>query len=273
MDGQRITPTAGGKDLCVAGTDHGKQTPASGAQPVFILVGPQMGENIGAAARAMWNFGLDRLRLVAPRDGWPNPRAEAMASGAGRLLDAAGVFGTTAEACADLSAVFATTARDRALTKRVLTPERAADEARALIAAGEQVGFLFGPERSGLETADVVRANAVMTVPVNPAFGSLNLAQCVLLMAYEYGRAALPQPGEDVRLDGGRLARVGEVDTFLERLIARLDSAGFFHPEAKRARMIINLENLFRRVPLTDADVKTLHGLVRTLAEKAPERG
>jgi tRNA/rRNA methyltransferase len=253
----------------VAGTDHGRQTPASGAQPAFVLVGPQMGENIGAAARAMWNFGLDRLRLVAPRDSWPNPRAEAMASGAGRLLDAAGLYGTTAEACADLTVVFATTARDRALTKRVLTPECAADEARALIATGEQVGFLFGPERAGLETADVVRANAVITVPVNPAFGSLNLAQCVLLMAYEYAGTGLQQPGEDVRLDRGRLARAAEVDVFLERLIARLDAVGFFHPEAKRARMIANLENLFRRIPLTDADVRTLHGLVRALAEKA----
>ena len=144
-------------------------TKAYVAQPVFVLVQPQMGENIGAAARAMWNFGLHAMRLVAPRDGWPNPRAEAMASGAGHVLDAARLHGSTAEACADLGFVFATTARDRALTKRVLSPEHAMAEARAMAAAGERVGVLFGPERAGLETADVVRANAVISVPTNPA--------------------------------------------------------------------------------------------------------
>jgi tRNA/rRNA methyltransferase len=256
----------------VAGTDHGKAGAPAGPQPAFILVEPQMGENIGAAARAMWNFGLDRLRLVSPRDGWPNPRAEAMASGAGRMLEAARISASTAEACADLGFVFATTARDRALTKRVLTPERAAEEAREMIVAGEQVGFLFGPERSGLDTADVVRANAVVSVPVNPAFGSLNLAQCVLLMAYEWGRLALPQPAEAYRLDGGRLARAEEVEVFVDRLVERLDRAGFFHPEEKRPRMIANLENLFRRAPLTDADVRTLHGVVRALSETRRER-
>ena len=173
----------------MAGTDHAKAT-ETGPQPAFVLVAPQMGENIGAAARAMWNFSLDRMRLVAPRDGWPNPRAEAMASGAGRVLDRAALAATTAEACADLTYVFATTARDRAMTKLVLTPEAAMREARAMTAAGERVGVLFGPERAGLETADIVRANAVISVPVNPAYGSLNLAQCVLLIAYEWQRAA-----------------------------------------------------------------------------------
>jgi tRNA/rRNA methyltransferase len=254
----------------VAGTDHRKPA-ATGPQPAFVLVAPQMGENIGAAARAMWNFGLDALRLVAPRDGWPNPKAEAMASGAGRVLDRARLKATTAEACADLTYVFATTARDRALTKLVLTPEQAMAEARSLTAAGEKVGVLFGPERSGLETADVVRANAVVSVPTNPAYGSLNLAQCVLLLAYEWRRSG---GVEDVgyRLDAGRRATGEEVDRLVQHLVERLDAVGFFFPEAKRPSMVANLDNLLRRAPLTDVDVRTLHGVVRALAEKVKGR-
>jgi tRNA/rRNA methyltransferase len=255
----------------VAGTDHGK-TQETGAQPVFVLVAPQMGENIGAAARAMWNFGLDAMRLVAPRDGWPNPKAEAMASGAGRVLDRARLTATTAEACADLTYVFATTARDRAMTKLVLTPEQAMAEARAMTAAGERVGVLFGPERAGLETADVVRANAVVSVPVNPAYGSLNLAQCVLLVAYEWQRAAGAAVPADYRLDGGRRATGDEVDRLVAHLVERLDAVGFFFPAEKRGSMVANLDNLLRRAPLTDADVRTLHGVVRALAEKVKGR-
>jgi tRNA/rRNA methyltransferase len=232
--------------------------------PVFVLVAPQMGENIGAAARAMWNFGLDRLRLVAPRDGWPNPKAEAMASGARSVLARAELAATTAEACADLTYLFATTARDRALTKRVVTPERAMAEARAMAAAGERVGVLFGPERAGLANPDIVRANAVVTVPVNPAFGSLNLAQCVLILAYEWRRVA-GAPAEQYRLAGGRRATGVELDRLVAHLVERLDAVGFFFPETKRASMIANLDNLFRRAPLTDADIRTLHGILRAL--------
>jgi tRNA/rRNA methyltransferase len=241
-------------------------------QPVMVLVAPQMGENIGAAARAMWNFGLDRLRLVSPRDAWPNPRAEAMASGAGRVLDRAELAATTADACADLGFVFATTARNRALTKRVLTPERAMAEARELAAAGERVGVLFGPERAGLANPDVVRANAVISVPTNPACPSLNLAQCVLLMAYEWRRAADGTPAEAYRLAGARRATGVELDRLVQHVTERLDAAGFFFPATKRASMIANLDNLFRRAPLTDADVRTLHGVVRALAERSPGR-
>lgn len=246
----------------------GADTTGEGAGPVFVLVNPQMGENIGAAARAMWNFGLDRLRLVAPRDGWPNPRAEAMASGAIHVVAQAEVVASTAEACADLTCVFATTARERAMTKLVLTPEQAMAEARALVAAGERVGVLFGAERSGLANEDVVRANAVITVPVNPAFGSLNLAQCALLVAYEWRRAAGDAEAADYRLAGARRAEGQEVDHLVAHLVERLDAAGFFFPEAKRPSMIANLDNLFRRAPLTDADVRTLHGVVRALATR-----
>ena len=160
--------------------------------PAFILVRPQMGENIGAAARAMLNFGLERMRIVSPRDGWPNSAAVALASGAGRVLDQAGLFGSVQDAIGDCDFVFATTARGRELTKPVYTPEAAMDHARALIAAGKKVGVLFGPERAGLENEDVVLANAIVTVPVNPDFASLNLAQCVLLMGYEWRRQVEP---------------------------------------------------------------------------------
>ncbi|RJL05589.1 RNA methyltransferase, partial [Paracoccus siganidrum] len=152
-------------------------------QPVIILVRPQMGENIGAAARAMLNFGLTRLRLVAPRDGWPNPRAVAMASGAaGRVLDQARVYPTLAEAMEGIDYAFATTARGRELTKPVFTPASAMEKARA---HDGNCAIIFGPERAGLENEDVARANAIVTVPVNPEFASLNLAQAVLLMGYE----------------------------------------------------------------------------------------
>ena len=240
--------------------------------PVFVLVAPQMGENIGASARAMWNFGLDRLRLVAPRDGWPNPRAEATASGAARVLDRVAVHETTAAACGDLSYLFATTARNRALTQTVMTPEHAMALARTMVARGERVGVLFGPERAGLETADLVRANALVSVPVNPAFGSINLGQSVLLMAYEWMRQQDATPAETYALGGATRATGIEVDRFLEHLVARLDAVGFFFPVHKRPSMIVHLENLVRRTPLTDADIRTLHGIVRALAVKREAR-
>ncbi len=257
----------------MAGTDRGADLGATGVEgPTFILVAPQMGENIGAAARAMWNFGLDRMRLVAPRDGWPNPRAVAMASGAAHVLDRATVHDTVLEAGADLTFVFATTARDRALTKVVMTPEQAMAEARAMSAAGERVGILFGPERAGLENADIVRANAVISVPVNPAFGSLNLGQSALLIAYEWMRQNDATPPATYVLAGAERATGIEIEKFLEHLVDRLDAVGFFFPEHKRPHMVASLENLFRRAPLTDADIRTLHGIVRALAVKVPGR-
>lgn len=247
-------------------------TQTQGKGPVFVLVAPQMGENIGAAARAMWNFGLDAMRLVTPRDGWPNPRAEAMASGAARVLERVSVHASTLDACADLTFVFATTARERALTRTVMTPAQAMAEARAMIGAGEKVGVLFGPERAGLENADIVRANAVITVPVNPEFASLNLGQTALLIAYEWMRQADDTPPATYALAGARRATRIEIEKFLEHLIARLDAVGFFFPPHKRDSMVAHLENLFRRAPLTDADIRTLHGIVRALAVKVPGR-
>ena len=240
--------------------------------PVAILVEPQLGENIGAAARAMWNFGLDRMRIVAPRDGWPNPKAVAMASGAGRLLDEARIFDDTAAATQDLHVLYATTARPRELTKRVLTPEAAMREAAGLIARGDRVGILYGRERTGLENADITRASAVVTVPVNPAFPSLNLAQCVLLMSYEWQRVHDTRPAEDLSTGRTHLAEQGEVSRMVAHLIAALDGTGFFHPPEKRPSMQANLENLFRRNPLTEQEVRTLHGVIRALAGD-PKRG
>ncbi len=234
-------------------------------QPVFVLVRPQMGENIGAAARAMLNFGLDRLRLVSPRDGWPNPAAVAMASGAGRLLDAATLHDDLPGAVADCHYVYATTARARDLTKPVFTPEAAMADAAARIGAGQRVAVLFGPERAGLENDDVSRANAIVTVPVNPDFPSLNLAQCVLLTGYEWRRATHAAPGHVTELAGTDWATADEVEILATHYEDRLDAAGFFFPEVKSAHMRRNLRNLWSRMPLTRADVQILHGVMRQM--------
>ena len=235
-------------------------------QPVFILVRPQMGENIGAAARAMLNFGLGRMRLVAPRDGWPNPKAVAMASGAGRLLESAGLFATLAEAIRDCDYVYATTARPRELTKPVLTPEGAMDKARALAAEGRRVAVLFGPERTGLENDEVALANAIVSVPVNPDFASLNLAQCVLLSAYEWRRGGVTEAAAAMaRTD---FATGIEIEKLGDHFEERLEAAGFFFPAEKAAGMKLNLRSMWARLPLTRADVQTLHGMLRQIAWK-----
>lgn len=239
-----------------------------GIQPQMVLVEPQMGENIGAAARGMWNFGLRSMRLVAPRDGWPNPNAVAMASGAGALLDEAQLYGSTADAVSDLHYVFATTARPRDLTKTVMTPAGAAKAAHEMMAAGRKVGFLFGRERTGLENEDIVRANAIVTVPVNPRFASLNLAQCVLLMSYELRRVIDETPEEAFHTGKADIAPDGDIAMMVDHLVRELDEASFFFPEAKRASMLANLTNMFHRAPLTDQDVRTLRGVIRALAEK-----
>ena len=238
----------------------------------MILVRPQMGENIGAAARAMWNFGLDRMRVVAPRDGWPNERAVAMASGAGRLLDQAGLFDDTADAIADCNYVFATTARHRGLTKPVMTPERAMQYTRSLLEQGQKVGILFGPERAGLENDDVARANAIISVPVNPSFSSLNLGQSVLLTAYEWRRQVEQVVPEVMEMVKTEFAEGLEIEKLGDHFEERLEAAGFFFPEAKADRMKLALRNMWARLPLTRADVQTLHGMLRQLV-RWKERG
>ncbi|WP_281982653.1 RNA methyltransferase [Thalassorhabdomicrobium marinisediminis] len=239
--------------------------PTDTPQPVFVLIRPQMGENIGAAARAMWNFGLDRMRIVAPRDGWPNPAADAMASGAGRLLDEAEVAEDVAGGIADRTYVYATTARPRELTKPVFSPEAAMRDAAARIARGEKVAVMFGPERSGMENADIAHANAIITVPVNPAFPSLNLAQCVLLTGYEWRRTQQDVPEVVVQGQTIETADQRDVEALARHYEDRLDEAGFFYPEHKAENMKVNLRNLWSRMPMTRADVQMLHGALRQL--------
>lgn len=238
-------------------------------QPVIILVRPQMGENIGAAARAMLNFGLTKMRLVNPRDGWPNPRAVAMASGAAaQVLDHAGVFADVPQAIADCDFVFATTARGRELSKPVFTPEAAMAQAHALIGQGARVGVLFGAERAGLDNEEVARASAIITIPVNPEFYSLNLGQAVLLTAYEWARPSHDQPAMQPGLAGGDLASGLEVARLGDHYEAELEAAGFFFPALKAPRMKLNLRNMWARLTLTRAEVQTLHGMLRQLLRR-----
>ncbi|MDJ0993992.1 MAG: RNA methyltransferase [Dinoroseobacter sp.] len=239
-------------------------------QPTFVLVRPQMGENIGASARAMFNFGLTRMRITEPRDGWPNERAVALASGAGRLLDAATIHDTTMSALREADYVYATTARPRELTKPVVTPERAMAEARELIASGQRVAVLFGPERAGLENDDIAPANAIIAVPVNPDFPSLNLAQCVLLVAYEWRRQIDETPAEVVALAKTRFASGLEKEKLGDHFEQRLTEAGFFHPPEKVPHMKTNLRNMLGRLPMTLADVQMMHGMLRQFARWMP---
>jgi tRNA/rRNA methyltransferase len=239
--------------------------PTESPQPFFVLVRPQMGENIGAAARAMWNFGLDRMRVVAPRDGWPSEKAVAMASGAGRLLDEAQLSGDTAAALSDCTYVFATTARQRGLTKPVFSPEAAMAEAARMIAAGGTVAVLFGPERAGLENDDIARANAIISVPVNPEFPSLNLAQCVLLTAYEWRRQSADVVHETTDMGKTDWASNAEIEALSVHYEDRLGEAGFFWPPDKAPHMKMTLHNLWSRMRLTRADVQILHGILRQM--------
>lgn len=244
----------------MSGTDHNAQPGWDGPQPVMVLVDPQMGENIGAAARGMLNFGLEHMRLVNPRDGWPNPAATATASGAAKVLDRLSVHDSVAKAVGDLDYVYATTARSRDLTKPVVTPETAMGQAREMIAAGKKVGVLFGPERAGLENSDVAQANAIISVPVNPGFASLNLSQCVLLTAYEWRRQS---DAGTIEVPEIAQASQHEVDALYTHFEERLDDAGFFFPETKAASMKLHLRNMLSRMPLTPQDVQIFHGMLR----------
>ena len=235
--------------------------------PVFVLVRPQLGENIGKAARAMLNFGLTEMRLVAPRDGWPNPSAGPAASGADVVLERAQVFDTVAEAVADCAHVYATTVRKRGVTKPVLTPEAAAHEIHGAVGRS---AILFGPERSGLETDDVAVARTIVTVPINPEFGSLNLAQAVILVAYEWSKGvALAQP-TDTELDPP--APQEELEGMLGQLDAMLDATGFFYPEARAPATRRTLRTLLTKPGWTAQEVRTLRGVLSALEGKKPRR-
>ena len=250
----------------MSGTDHTRES-LKGPSPIVILVEPQLGENIGMCARAMGNFGLSRLRLVRPRDGWPNLHARRAAAGADHIIEAAELFDSLEAALADCSLVFATTARPHDQAKPVLGPDTAAREMAAGIANGDNVAILFGRERWGLTNEEVARADRIATFPVNPAFASLNLAQAVLLTGYEWfrhaHRAALPFEAT------GRSPRASkhQFDVFFDNLVQQLDRVEFLRPAEKRDTMVVNLRNIVARMEPTQQDIRTLHGVVRALAE------
>jgi tRNA/rRNA methyltransferase len=245
-----------------------KASRPSAAAPVVILVRPQLGENIGMAARAMLNCGLGELRLVAPRDEWPNARAERAASGADEVLKGARVFDDVASAVADLHRVYATSARSRELTQRIAPPREAADDMVRAVAAKQRVGLMFGPERAGLENDDLAHADIVITIPLNPAFSSLNLAQAVLLVAYEWSQAVGETGTTRLVTNEAAIASRAELEEFVQRLEAELDEAGFFKVAEKRPRMMQNIRALFSRAEATDQEIRTLHGILSELVGK-----
>lgn len=233
--------------------------------PVFILVEPQMGENIGAAARAMLNFGVSGMRLVNPRDGWPNSKAAAMASGAAIVIDQTEIFGSVEEAVADCQYVVATTARRREVALPVSTPIETAQKLNKRVKAGERCAVLFGGERNGLSSDDVSHADAILSIPVNPAFASLNLAQAALLVAYEWSRAGGAMPVDNPMSEIPPATRK-ELDQFLSRLESALDDSGYFFPAEKRAGMVRNLRAAFSRAGFTELEISSLHGIVKSLS-------
>ncbi len=257
---------------------EGEAFAGEGQTPAILLMEPQLADNIGMAARAMANFGLDELRLVAPRDGWPNEKARIAASGANHVIDDAEAFPTLGAAIADLNWLAAATARQRDLRKPVLTPEQAVAEARARIGRGERCGILFGRERNGLETDEVANADALIMIPVNAEFASLNLAQAVLLIAYEWmgagadaslGRVTTYERPLAAGLNMGedRLASKEELIGFFDHLENELERLGFFNPIHKRPTVARNLRSMFSRMGATEQEVRTLRGVVATLAK------
>lgn len=250
----------------MAGTDGTKGGAGQASPgPAIILVAPQLGENIGTTARAMLNFGLTDLRLVRPRDGWPNSSAVPSASGADIVLDAIRVFDTTAEAAADCRRLYATTARPRDMVKPVVTPRGAAFEIRAAERGGQTVGVLFGAERSGLINDDIALADTIITAPLNPSFSSLNLAQAVLLVASEYSQAEDDTPSRVLQTGYSPPADKKALVNLYEHLERALDDADFFRVAEKRPSMIRALRNMLGRADLTEQEVRTWHGIITAL--------
>ena len=256
-----------------AGTDN-RQPKVQAAEfastdgPAIILVRPQMGENIGTAARAMLNCGLMDLRLVAPRDGWPNVKALNAASGADAVIGSACLFDTVADAVADLDTVYATTARMREMAKPVLTARKAAENLRHN--AVSKAGILFGPERSGLDNDEIVLSDAIIEVRLNPAFASLNLSQAVLIVSYEWYAASGKVISERLPMGRSPAARKKEILNFFQMLEQELDARSFYPTPAMRPKMTRNIRNLFQRLKLSQQDVQSLYGIVKSLANTPP---
>jgi tRNA/rRNA methyltransferase len=266
-----------------AGQSGSPPTPGAGT-PVFILVRPQLADNIGMAARAMANFGLEHMRLVAPRDGWPNEKARIAASGANFIIDGAEAFPAFEAAFGDLNWVCATTARQRDLAKPVLTPEQAVAEMRRRLGEGQRCGVLFGPERNGLETGEIASADAAVMVPVNPSFASLNLAQAVLILSYEWmkqagggtlGRVTTYEAPLETGLQtrGSPPASRADLLGLFEHIERELDASGFFTAPEKRPSVVQNLRSMLVRMGATEQEIRTLRGIVKALAHpKRPRR-
>jgi tRNA/rRNA methyltransferase len=261
----------------------GAESPALAA-PAIILVRPQLGENIGFAARAMANFGLQDLRLVAPRDGWPNDKARAAAAVAAPVIDGAKVYNSVEAAIGGLNFVLATTARPREMVKPVLSPETAAAALRDRALAAERTGVLFGPERSGLDNDAIALADAILTAPVDPDFASLSLPQAVLLFAYEWLKGQKPDSlGRITTFDGPAIEGLSAPETrpatraelfgLFEHLEAALDHAGFLRPAEKRPSIVRSIRNMFHRMGATEQDVRTWRGIVSALTRGQRDQG
>jgi tRNA/rRNA methyltransferase len=257
----------------MTGRDGGADLHPIGNSPVVILVRPQLADNVGACARAMANGGLFHLRLVAPRDGWPQEKAWRTASGADRILDHATVHPTVADATADLHRIFATCPRPRHIVKPVLTARGAAAELRAISKRELRAGLLFGPERAGLDNDDMAASDALIRYPLNPAFMSLNLAQAVMIMAYEWWTATDETPPRTLMTNETQVATKGKLDNFLTHLVDQLDACGFLRNLPKRPGMIRNLRHFFQRGEVTEQELRTLHGVVTELAIGRRQRG
>jgi tRNA/rRNA methyltransferase len=258
----------------MSGTDKSKAGLALDG-PIVILVEPQLGENIGMAARAMGNFALSRLRIVNPRDGWPNVAAERAAAGADHILERVELFDTLAHAVSDLDLLFATSARAHDQAKPVVSPEAATSEIAGHISSGGKAGILFGRERWGLTNEEVGLANRVITFPVNPGFASLNLAQAVLLVGYEWFKLATSGALPHGMPERSERASQHQIQAFFDNLVRELDRVEFLRPAEKRDTMLVNLRNIFTRMEPTKQDMHTLHGVVMAIAEgrKGPAKG
>jgi len=240
----------------------------SAPAPVIVLVRPQLGQNIGKAARAMLNFGLTEMRLVAPRDGWPNPDAGPAASGADTVLEKAQLFDSVEEAVADCGLVYASTVRRRDLVMPVIGPEEMATEIRA---SPGRAAILFGPERSGLETDDVALAGKIVTVPINPEFGSLNLAQAVILLAYEWsrdGKLSLPTAKE-----AEPPAPMSELEGLVGQLDGALEESGYFFPPERTHATRLTMRTVLTKAQWSSREIKALRGMIRSLVEKRRRSG
>lgn len=258
--------------MSVAGTDRTRVAADSAADaataPAIVMIEPQLGENIGTAARAMLNCGLSDLRLVRPRDGWPNQKALSSASGADRVIEGARLYDRTADAIADLDLVYAATARRRDIVKEVLTPAEAAARLRQAGGAGRRVGVLFGPERRGLTNDDVALSDALIEAPLNPSFASLNLAQAVLIVGYAWFQAESDAPASALLTAGAAPATKQELLDLFEHLERELDAGGFLYPPEKRPSMVRNIRNMLQRAGLRENEVKTFRGIITTLTKR-----